>query len=145
MKVAETLNKALHGYNVHFKPFYAPVKIDSEKTIDYFKYIGEDNPTKEENFIGEKFHGEASVEILFDLLHQAPLQTAPNFTKESSLVNNGGWIVLYSNSMQHKKYGLPYMYWNRMMKGKMSSQEINNRLKIEKMLFIRSSVTKVAI
>lgn len=105
--VAETLMKVLHRYNVHFKPFYAPVKIDADKKIVYFKNVApEDNKciVNEGNVLGEKMEGESVIEMSFDILHLAPPQTAPKFVKESALVNDVGWLDVDINSLQHKKY-----------------------------------------
>ena len=37
--IAETLMEVIHRYNIHFKPFYAPVKIDGENRIVTFKSV----------------------------------------------------------------------------------------------------------
>lgn len=105
--VAETLMKVLHRYNVHFKPFYAPVKIDADKKIVYFKNVApEDNKcvVNEGNVLGERMEGESVIEMPFDMLHLAPPQTAPKFVKESTLVNAAGWLDVDINSLQHKQY-----------------------------------------
>lgn len=106
-KIAETLMKVIHRYNIHFKPFYAPVKIDSEKKVIYFKNVAPDENdcvVNEGNVLGEKQQGETLMEMPFDLLHLAPPQTAPKFVKDSVLVNQAGWLDVDINSMQHKKY-----------------------------------------
>lgn len=105
--VAETLMKVIHRYNIHFKPFYAPVKIDADKKVAYFKNVApEDNNCiiNEGNILGEKMEGESIIEMPFDMLHLAPPQTAPKFVKESTLVNAAGWLDVDINSLQHKKY-----------------------------------------
>jgi len=38
-QVAKTLMKVIHRYGIHFKPFYAPVKIDAEKREVTFKSV----------------------------------------------------------------------------------------------------------
>lgn len=106
-QIAETLMKVIHRYNVHFKPFYAPVKIDSDKKIVYFKSVAPDENNcvvNEGNVLGEKQQGDSLIEMPFDLLHLAPPQTAPKFVKESVLVNEAGWLDVDINSLQHKKY-----------------------------------------
>lgn len=106
-KVADTLMKVIHRYNVHFKPFYAPVKIDSDKKVVYFKSINPDENAcvvNEGNILGEKQQGESLIELPFDFLHLAPPQTAPKFIKESILVNEAGWLDVDINSLQHKKF-----------------------------------------
>ncbi|SOE23018.1 sulfide:quinone oxidoreductase [Spirosomataceae bacterium TFI 002] len=106
-QVADTLHQVIDRYGIHFKPFYAPFKIDSEKKIVYFKHTatGENMCViNEGNDIGEKMTGESVIEVPFDFLHLAPPQTAPKFVKESSLVNDAGWLDVDHNSMQHNKY-----------------------------------------
>lgn len=106
-RIADTLMKVIHRYNVHFKPFYAPVKIDTEQKIVYFKGVAPDENNcvvNEGNVLGEKQQGDSLIEIPFDLLHLAPPQTAPKFVKESVLVNEAGWLDVDINSLQHKKF-----------------------------------------
>lgn len=106
-RIADTLMKVIHRYNVHFKPFYAPVKIDADKKIVYFKSVTPDDNNcivNEGNVLGEKQQGYSLIEMPFDLLHLAPPQTAPKFVKESVLVNEAGWLDVDINSLQHKKY-----------------------------------------
>lgn len=106
-QIAETLMKVIHRYNVHFKPFYAPFKIDADKKIVYFKSVAPDENNcvvNEGNVLGEKQQGDSLIEMPFDLLHLAPPQTAPKFVKESILVNGAAWLDVDINSLQHKKY-----------------------------------------
>ena len=106
-RIADTLMKVIHRYNVHFKPFYAPVKIDADKKIVYFKSVAPDDNyciVNEGNVLGEKQQGDSLIEMPFDLLHLAPPQTAPKFVKESVLVNDAGWLDVDINSLQHKKF-----------------------------------------
>lgn len=105
--IRKTLQKVVDRYGIHFKPFYAPTKIDADKKIITFKYIGDDanqctsNKSKE---IGEKISGEAIIEMPFDMLHLAPPQAAPKFVRESNLVNEEGWLDVNINSLQHNSY-----------------------------------------
>lgn len=106
-RIADTLMKVIHRYNVHFKPFYAPVKIDAEQKIVYFKSVTPDENNcvvNEGNVLGEKQQGDSLIEMPFDLLHLAPPQSAPKFVKESVLVNEAGWLDVDINSLQHKTY-----------------------------------------
>lgn len=105
--IKNTLMKVIERYGIHFKPFYAPFKIDADKKIAYFKYTatGENQcVVNESNSIGEKMSGDAVIEIPFDMLHLAPPQTAPKFVKESNLVNDSGWLSVDHGSMQHTAY-----------------------------------------
>lgn len=105
--IRETLQRVVDRYGMHFKPFYAPVKIDAEKQIITFKYNGDDKNqcvSNESKDIGETISGEAIIEMPFDMLHLAPPQAAPKFIKESNLVNKDGWLDVNINSLQHNAY-----------------------------------------
>ncbi len=105
--IKNTLMKVIERYGIHFKPFYAPFKIDADKKIAYFKHTAEGENQcviNENNALGEKMSGDAIIEIPFDMLHLAPPQTAPKFVKESNLVNDAGWLSVDNGSMQHTKY-----------------------------------------
>lgn len=105
--IRETLQRVVDRYGMHFKPYYAPVKIDAEKQIITFKYNGDDKNqcvSNESKEIGETISGEAIIEMPFDMLHLAPPQAAPKFIKESNLVNKDGWLDVNINSLQHNAY-----------------------------------------
>jgi sulfide:quinone oxidoreductase len=106
-EIKNTLMKVLDRYDIHFKPFYAPYKIDAEKKIIYFKNTAtreNQSVITENNALGEKMTGENIIEIPFDMLHLAPPQTAPKFVKESVLVNDAGWLDVDHHSMQHNHF-----------------------------------------
>lgn len=96
-EIAQTLTEVLERYHITFSPFHTPVKIDAERKIAYFK----DTTPAEKR---QKPATEDLVAMPFDLLHLAPPQTAPEFVKESDLVNEAGWLDVDIHSMQHRKY-----------------------------------------
>ncbi len=105
--IAHTLMQVIADYDIHFKPQYAPIKIDGEKKIITFKMVGAGENMcmiNEENALNETATGDAVLEMPFDMLHIAPPQRAPTFIKESPLVNEAGWLDVDHNSMQHNKY-----------------------------------------
>lgn len=105
--IAETLMKVIHRHNIHFKPFYAPVKIDPDKKIAYFQNIAPDENkcvVNEGNVLGERIQGQSVIEIPFDFLHLAPPQVAPEFVRKSGLCNEAGWLNVDINSLQHNTY-----------------------------------------
>ena len=104
-EIKKTLEKVLNRYGMHFKPFHTPFKIDAEKQIAYFKYKGKE-PLRiaDPNHLGMRDEGENVVSIPFDMLHLAPPQAAPKFIRDSSLVNEAGWVEVDAHSMQHKQY-----------------------------------------
>lgn len=106
-KVADTLTKVIHRYGIHFRPHYAPVKIDSEKNTVTFKWTnaGDNKCTiNENNEISEQLSGDSYIEMPYDMLHIAPPQAAPKFIRESSLVNESGWLAVNKETLQHNQY-----------------------------------------
>jgi sulfide:quinone oxidoreductase len=104
---AKTLMQVISKYGIHFKPHYAPVKIDGEKKLVYFKSIApEENQCviNEGNVLNEEFHGESEIVMPYDILHLAPPQMAPDFIRNSSLVNAQKWLDVDILSLQHLKY-----------------------------------------
>ena len=105
--IKQTLEKVLNRYNIHFKPHYAPVKIDADKQIVYFKQVNAgDNQcvVNEYNVLKEKVSGDSMIEMPFDMLHLAPPQVVPDFVRNSELVNDAGWLDVDIHTLQHKKY-----------------------------------------
>ncbi|TPN86872.1 NAD(P)/FAD-dependent oxidoreductase [Aquimarina algicola] len=105
--IRNTLMHVLERYDIYFKTFYAPFKIDAEKQIIYFRHTGENENqcvVTEDKSIGERLSGDAIIEMPFDMLHIAPPQTAPKFIRESVLANKNGWLDVDHHSLQHKKY-----------------------------------------
>lgn len=105
--IAKTLTEVLQRYNIHFKPFYAPVKIDGNNKEITFKstHKGDKKYTVEEgNIIGEKMEGDSTIVMPFDMLHLAPPQTAPDFVKNSPLVNDAGWVSVNIETLQHTEH-----------------------------------------
>ncbi|UOB16467.1 NAD(P)/FAD-dependent oxidoreductase [Abyssalbus ytuae] len=106
-KIKKTLTKVLDRYGIHFKPYYAPFKIDADKKIVYFRNIADGESecvVTEDNDLGEKMSGEAIIEMPFDMLHLAPPQAPPKFVRDSDLINETGWMDVDIHSLQHNKY-----------------------------------------
>ena len=104
---AKTLMKVIFKYGIHIKPFYAPVKIDGKNKLVHFKSVAPESNqciVNEGNVLNEKQQGESEIIMPFDMLHLAPPQCAPDFIKNSSLVNETKWLEVDINSLQHKKH-----------------------------------------
>lgn len=104
--IADSLMKVIDRYNIDFKPFYAPIKVDGPNKKITFKHIG---PKENLCVVNDDGSTDASIapdEIVmdYDMLHLAPPQTAPKFVKESSLVNAAGWLDVNINTLQHVRY-----------------------------------------
>lgn len=106
-EIRETLEKVLRRYDIHFKTHYAPIKIDAKNKIVTFKQVNADENqcvVNEDNVLNERVSGDSVIEMPYDMLHLAPPQAAPKFIRESSLVNEAGWVDVDIHTMQHKKY-----------------------------------------
>lgn len=102
--IRETLEKVLVRHDVHFKPYYIPVKIDSINKRVTFKYRKEGAQVEIDQKIEEKDLGDQLVEIPYDMLHIAPPQVAPEFIRASPLTNEAGWVDVDKETLQHVKY-----------------------------------------
>ena len=64
-----------------------------------------DGDNKKATFVGKDAEGnEVTVEREFDMLHVCPPQSAPSFIKSSPLANEGGWLDVHENTLQHNRY-----------------------------------------
>ena len=105
--IKHTLEQVIARYDIHFKPHYAPVKIDADKQIVYFKQVNANENEcviNEDNRLNEKLSGDSMIEMPFDMLHLAPPQAAPEFIRNSELANEGGWLDVDIHTLQHKKF-----------------------------------------
>ena len=104
---ADTLMQVIYRYGIHFKPHYAPFKIDGKNKLVYFKSIApEENQCviNEGNVLNEEFHGETEIVMPYDILHLAPPQMAPDFIRNSSLVNAQKWLDVDILTLQHLQH-----------------------------------------
>ncbi len=106
-EIAATLHKVIDRYGIHFRPFYAPERIDYQNQVVHFRLVG---PTEnqcvvnENNVLNERLVGDARIEIPYDMLHIAPPQAAPDFVRSSDLVNEAKWLDVDHHTLQHKKH-----------------------------------------
>lgn len=64
-----------------------------------------DGPNKRAYFATENKDGEKTiVEAEFDMLHVCPPQTAPDFIRNSPLVDDAGWVDVDKETLQHTKF-----------------------------------------
>lgn len=87
-KYKVTLEKVVERYGIVTKFFQELVEIKVDEKIAIF----EDRNT------GEK------TELEYEMLHVTPPQSSPDFIKKSPLANEGGWVSVDKETMQHTKY-----------------------------------------
>lgn len=80
---------ARYGINVHYQ--HNLVAVDGGAKKATFEVVGGDN------------EGE-TVTMDFDMLHISPPQRPPESVRTSPLANEGGYVDVHKNSMQHTKY-----------------------------------------
>lgn len=86
--------------------YHAPIRIDADKQIAYFK-LKETQPEKlfyNPKELGKIQVSETEVGIPFAMMHLAPPQSAPDFVRQSPLANADGWLDVSINSLQHNRY-----------------------------------------
>lgn len=105
-EIKKTLNKVISRYDIAFKPFLTPIKIDVDKREVHFK-VGkkvDKNATLGNNPPGMRITYKGNVAIPFNLLHLAPPQAPPDFVRNSNLANSDGWLNVNKHSLQHEHY-----------------------------------------
>ena len=64
-----------------------------------------DGPNKRAKFVGfGENNKDVETWVNFDMIHVTPPQSAPDFIKNSSLANAGGWVDVDKNTLQHVKF-----------------------------------------
>jgi len=109
---AKTLNHIIANRNIIFKPFYAPVSIDSKAKTITFRYntamAGNDCMTQKNVKLHEEVQGDTEMVMPYDMLHLAPPQTAPKFIQQSPLAvaegPNKGWLEVDIHKLNNPKF-----------------------------------------
>ena len=88
---AKALNKVIASYNItpHFK--HNLVAVDGARREATFEVTGDDD---------QKSH----VVFNYDLLHVTPPESPPEFVRDSSLANEGGYIEVNQNTMRSTRF-----------------------------------------
>jgi sulfide:quinone oxidoreductase len=85
------LEEVAQGYGIGIHLSHELVAVDGDNRIATFRTKDSEGNTRD-------------VEQAFDLLHVTPPQTAPDFVRESPLVNSEGWVDVDRNTTQHNQY-----------------------------------------
>ena len=68
--------------------------------------VAVDGPARKAWFDRTNGEGTTSrVEVEFDMMHVCPVQTAPDFIRQSPLSNDAGWVDVSAETLQHSKFG----------------------------------------
>lgn len=90
-KYEQTLKKVVKRGNIKLFFNEKLIEVDGPNKRALFEGIGKDN------------EGLQSW-VNFDMIHVTPPQSAPDFVRNSSLVNQAGWVDVDQYTLQHKKY-----------------------------------------
>lgn len=85
------LEQYIAKYNANLHLLHTLKRIDGDNKMAYFEYKPADGEATE-------------VAAEFDMIHVCPPQCAPDFIRQSPLVDEAGWVDVDQYSMQHKKY-----------------------------------------
>jgi len=121
-KVAKTLMEVVDRKDINLRFYHKLVAVDGDKQIAWYE-LGKDitaggcvvmSGEDTEKHLDESFqYNYKDVKVTvdgnrygihYDMLHTAPPSVAPKFVKESSLVNDAGWLDVDHKSMQHNNY-----------------------------------------
>ncbi len=74
--------------------------------LNFFQRLEEiDAANKRARFVG---FGETNKDVVswvdYDMIHVTPPQSAPDFIRKSTLVNEAGWVDVNKNTLQHVRY-----------------------------------------
>jgi sulfide:quinone oxidoreductase len=110
-EVAQTLNEIIAHRTIHFKPFYAPIRIDAARQQVTFQYIATSGNAcliNQGANLNEEMVSDHTVVVPYDMLHLAPPQNAPDFIRNSPFaVQEGpgkGWLDVDIHTLRTKKY-----------------------------------------
>lgn len=101
-EITKTLKQVVNRKKISVKFNHELKKIDSENQIAWFETtpsFTELNPT---DF--ELYEKEGLVGIKYDMLHLVPPNTAPDFIRNSPLVDGSKWLDVDPYTLQHTKY-----------------------------------------
>lgn len=120
-KIAKTLMEVVDRKDINLRFHHKLVAVDGDKQIAWYE-LGKDvtaggcvvmegnqnfslDDTFQYNYKDVKVSRDGDrYGIHYDMLHTAPPSTAPKFIKESSLVNDAGWLNVDHQTMQHNQY-----------------------------------------
>ena len=100
------LMKVIDRKDIFLNFFHAPIRIDVEEQVAYFK-LKETLPEKtfyNAKEINKIIVSDTEVGIPFTMMHLPPPQSAPDFVRQSPLANADGWLDVHHNTLQHNRY-----------------------------------------
>lgn len=120
-EIKKTLMEVVDRKNINLRFHHKLVELDADKQIAWYELkkdpadagctitSGEDFEELDESFIHNFKNVKVEVKgnrygIHYDMLHTAPPSVAPDFIRNSTLVNDDKWLEVDQYTMQHKRY-----------------------------------------
>jgi sulfide:quinone oxidoreductase len=101
-EIRKTLLKVVDRKDINLRFGYQLVKIDAKNKIAWYRMAAHESEYNHKNVKTEKEGG--LVGIHYDMIHTAPPSVAPEFVRESSLVNDSKWLDVDQYTLQHNGY-----------------------------------------
>jgi len=102
-EIKNTLMEIVNKKNISLNFGYKLVAIDSKENIAWYEMADHESYHNKSDKV-EYLKDGNRVGIRYDMIHLAPPQRAPDFIRNSNLVNEGGWLTVDHGNMQHTKY-----------------------------------------
>ncbi|MEX0289892.1 MAG: FAD/NAD(P)-binding oxidoreductase [Flavobacteriaceae bacterium] len=101
-QIAETLTKVVDRKDINMRYGYQLKKVDGPNKIAWYSFAAHEKEYNHKDIKVEK-DGELTG-IHYDMLHTAPPSVAPKFVRDSTLVNDSGWLDVDHHTLQHHKF-----------------------------------------
>ncbi|MDC7995497.1 NAD(P)/FAD-dependent oxidoreductase [Altibacter sp. HG106] len=121
-EIAKTLMKVIDRKDINIRFYHKLVEVDGANNIAWYELTkdvtaggcvvmaeAENNETIDDNFQYNYKDIKVTVQgnrygIHYDMLHTAPPSVAPDFVRNSALVNADGWLSVDKHTLQHTQY-----------------------------------------
>ncbi len=101
-EVKKTLMEVVDRKDINLRFGYQLVKVDGPNQIAWYKFADHEHEYNHKDVKIEK-DGDLTG-IHYDMMHTAPPSVAPEFVRNSSLVNEAKWLDVDKHTLQHTKY-----------------------------------------
>jgi sulfide:quinone oxidoreductase len=101
-EIKKTLMEVVDRKDINLRFGYKLVEVDAKKQIAWYEMADHESEYNAKD-IGILTDGKRKG-IKFDMIHLAPPQAAPEFIRNSPLVNEAKWVSVHKGTMQHTKY-----------------------------------------
>ena len=109
-EIKKTLMKVVNKKNLSLNFGYKLVAVDGDKQIAWYEMADHESYHNKLDSV-EYIKDGNRVGIKYDMMHLAPPQQAPEFVRNSELVNEAGWVSVDANTLQHTRFKKHFQSW----------------------------------